>query len=131
MDYAAVAKKAAASIAKNGRLVYLRRTMRTGGDPATGDPGTETVTDYPVMAVEEELTMAELSSMTRNLGSDVVMNDKRLMVAAVQTTGAALPAPTAADKIVDGTKVYNIAYAPRPLAPGSTALYWTIQVRGA
>lgn len=131
MDYAAVAKKAADSIAKNGRLVYLRRSSFTGADPATGDPGTETTTDYAVMAVEEGLTMAELASLSRALGSDVCMNDKRLMMAALQVSGEALPAPTTKDKIVDGGAVYTIAYAPRPLRPGSDPLYWSVQVRGA
>ena len=130
MDYAALAEKVADKILSAGRLLALRRTTVAGGDPTQGDPGTPTTVDYPVWALEEELTVRELSSLARIYGSDVCMNDKRFMVAALQSNGQTLPAPTTADQLVDGDKVYNIAYPPRALQPGTAILYYEIQARG-
>ncbi|MBL8967952.1 MAG: hypothetical protein JNG85_13170 [Spirochaetaceae bacterium] len=129
MNYATVALKAAASIKAKGKLVLLRVTVMTGGDPAAGIPGAETVTDYQARALEEEMTFAERSSLARILGSDVCMDDRRLMVAAVQDNGQALPRPSRAEKIVMAGKVYSIVNV-GALEPGETAIYYEVQIRG-
>lgn len=113
-----------------GRPVLLRVITTTGADPASGDPGTETVVDHTTRALELEMTFAERSSLARILGSDICMEDKRLLVAALKDDGTALPRPTKADKVVDDGTVYSIVSVSRQ-KPGNTVLYYEIQVRGA
>ena len=113
----------------NGRAVTLRVTTTTGGDPAAGIAGAETVVDYATQALEEEMTFAQRASLARILGSDVCMDDRRLMVAAVQDSGEALPRPTREHSIVMDGKVYSIVNV-GALEPGETVLYYSVQVRG-
>jgi hypothetical protein len=115
---------------KEGRPVSLRVVTVTGGDPATGDPGTESYVDHPTYALELETTYAVRISLAKALGSDIAMKDKRLMVAALDTSLAELPEPTTAMKLVDGSTVYNIANA-EPLRPGDDIYYYSLQVRGS
>jgi hypothetical protein len=116
----------------DGRPVTLRVGSGVFVDPHPdqGDPGTETTVDYATYAIELETTFAERNALAKILGSDVAMKDKRLMVAALDTSGAALPAITQAMKLVDGETVYNIVNA-EPLRPALDIYYYAVQVRGS
>jgi hypothetical protein len=120
-----------------GRAVSLR--VGTGvfvdSHPETGDPGTEGTVNHATYALELETTFAERQALAKILGSDVAMKDKRLMVAAIgikagETALSALPLPTTAMKLVDGSTVYNIVNA-EGLRPAQDVYYYSVQVRGA
>lgn len=112
-----------------GRAISIRTITATGADPDTGNPGTTSASDKATYAVEEEMTIANLASLARDLGTDVSMKDKQFMVAAVDTSGAALSIAVGMF-VVDGSAVYSISVPPRPLKPANEILYWTVQVRG-
>ena len=114
----------------NGRPVLLRVTTLTGGNPATGDPGTETTRDYPTRALELALTTRERVRYGETFGLDVAMKTKSYMVAAIDDTSAALPALNSSMKIVDGASVLSII-DPGPMQPGTTVLYYSVFARGA
>lgn len=113
-----------------GRAVSVRIITTTGENGATGDPGTETTHDYPTYAVEEQMSYEKRIANAETLGLEVAMKERRYMLAALDSSGVALPALSSSAKIIDGSSVLSVV-DPGPFRPAGEILYYAVQARGA
>ena len=166
MSYTQDRADAAADIAEAGKLVTIRHcpAVATGYtysyDPVLGDTWTLNVapftvthtapaslyTDYVAWALELQYNMRDID------GTVILSGDRRFMVAALDTTGSAIPLFTTGDKFVVGTGTLQLdgtwlldgsedldgqrdAVAPlriinvSPFQPGDTVIYYEVQAR--
>jgi hypothetical protein len=117
-DYSEDRTAADEAIAEYGQSGYLRRTAAgSGADP--WNPGSGTVTDYPIRFV-----LVDYSERDRD-GTLIQQNDQQALI----SVGSLPTEATDADQLVDSqSKVFEIV-AIRPLEPGGTVVLYTAQVR--
>lgn len=119
----------------NGRAVTLRVTTTIGADPASGNPGTETTVDYATYAIQNDMTQVQRAKYSRDLGIDIAVDTRSLMVAAlgiaVGGTLAALPILTTAMSIIDDDGAVLSIMSPGPARPASDVLYYDVLAKGA
>lgn len=115
VDYLALQAMAAEQIEAAGRIVQLVRVTEVG--PSYNRTRQESA---PV-----DISAVILSYESNEVdGARVLSSDLSALVA-----GTIEPAPTAADKILDGGNRYQIVPPVQELRPGDVALTYTLQLR--
>ena len=122
MDYVGVRKRAAATIAKNGKTVTFRLSTPGGFDPATGIITNPSVADTQAKAVEMNYSQSELD------GTNVQTNDRRFLVAGLKVDNSILSQPSTIMKLMVGTTTMSIINV-IPLEPGDVAVIYEVQAR--
>lgn len=116
-NYNASAATAARLIQKFGTAVTMGRSVPGAYDPATGAPGTPTVTSQTVQAVVLDFPQSYID------GTLIRAGDRRCLVSAVGTT-----APLAGDTFTWKGQALVVVQA-KELGPAGTAVLYTLQVR--
>ena len=122
MDYEGIRKRAAATIAKNGKNISVIVPSTTSFDPATGLEVAGATTIYAAKAVEIQYSQSERS------GTMIQANDRRFLVAGLQTSGVALPQIKTGNRI-EVSDIQLEAINVMPLNPGETNVIYEVQAR--
>lgn len=124
-DYVKAAARADASLRRKGGAVTLRRELEADHDPDIGGPvpGTGGPVDFVGTGVKLNYQQDDID------GTLVKQGDQQLLLSPLQRDGTPMPAPTTADVVLIGSKVYSIASVV-DLQPTDTSLLFTVQLRG-
>lgn len=118
IDYVRKRERADAAITRAGQSGFLRRTAAgSGTDP--WNPGSGSVTDYPIMFVLDEYAERDRD------GTLIRQSDSR---AYIRAGGLPVDA-TDADRLVDSQGREFEIVTMRPLEPGGVTLLYECQVR--
>ena len=122
MDYEGIRKRAAATIAKNGKAIKIIMPGGTAYNPVTGldTAGPDIV--YNAMAVEIMYSQAERD------GTMVKANDRRFIVSGLKTDGTALAQMATGHRIEVSTVKLEIITI-MPLNPGEINVIYEVQAR--
>mgnify|MGYP001271639773 CR=1 FL=1 len=129
MNYAATAKKAAATLKKAGTSMVLRVTTPGTFDPVAGTETGETVTDYPCVGIVLPASKGTIEAFdNRFVGGTLIEQNLR----AVKLAAHDLPVvPKGGDNLVINNQEWTILGS-TPLAPdGVTNIMFSLGIQKA
>jgi hypothetical protein len=122
MDYEGIRKRAAATIAKNGKAIKIILPGGTAYNPVTGAETAGADIVHNAKAVEISYSQAERD------GTMVKLNDRRFIIAGLKTDGTALAQMATGHKIEVSTVKLEIITV-MPLNPGEINVIYEVQAR--
>ena len=115
-------RSARALLDRLGYDVTLRRTARSAYDPATGSAAAGADADQTVRVAMLDYNEREID------GTNIQRGDRKAIMAATDSSGAAITAPATDDQLVGEGETVSIVNV-RRLRSGSLALGYVCQVR--
>jgi len=128
-DYSPERLDVAAILRDEGKAVTLRVPGASSTDPVTGNVTPGTPTSYACHALEEDQNAMTVWTAGAQPGSIVQGGDRFFMLAALDDSGAVLPAPSIDSALVVAGAQLAIKGS-RPFQPGDIAIFYKILARG-